>query len=215
MPHPTTRAQGRSCLGVGPTRKPVLKGRLLCKTGRRAHGLDSVARDNLADSLMPQDRRCLPYPHSTGPGPTRQGVGPAWGRAPASDRWLNQVGHLHPAGRSTVHGAPPLSASQAGFGLPAGRPRNRRARANRCCVSTTAEGDSDGSHWDAVPLGWPTRVATKRYQWTSRRDRPPAAPGGPGHGWSPLGFGKSDHPAGPLRHACGPRDGKFYKSPKR
>ncbi len=42
-----------------------------------ARGLDSVARDNLADSLMPQDRRCLPYTHSTGPGPTRLGVGPA------------------------------------------------------------------------------------------------------------------------------------------
>ncbi len=37
--------------------------------------LDSVARDNLADSLMPQDRRCLPYPHSTGPGLTRLGAG--------------------------------------------------------------------------------------------------------------------------------------------
>ncbi len=29
-----------------------------------------------ADSLTPQDRRCSPYPHSTGPGPTRRGVGP-------------------------------------------------------------------------------------------------------------------------------------------
>jgi hypothetical protein len=35
-----------------------------------------------------------------------------------SDRWPNQVGHFRPVGRSTVHGAPPLSASQAGFGLP-------------------------------------------------------------------------------------------------
>jgi hypothetical protein len=56
--------------------------------------------------------------HETGSRPSR-------GRTPASDRWLNQVGHLHPAGRSTVHGAPPLSASQAGFGLLAGRPRTR------------------------------------------------------------------------------------------
>ncbi len=125
MPRPTTLAEGRSCLGVGPTRKPVLKGRLyapFCKAERRDRGLDSVARDHPADSLMPQDRQCLAYPHSTGPGPTRQGVGPTWGRALASDRWLNQVGHLHPAGYSTVHGAPPLSASQAGFGLPAGCP---------------------------------------------------------------------------------------------
>ena len=36
-------------------------------------------------------------------------------------RWLT----LHLAGCSTIHGAPPLSASQAGFGLPAGRPRTR------------------------------------------------------------------------------------------
>ncbi len=34
----------------------------LCKTERRGRGLDSVARDNPADSLMAQDRRCLPYP---------------------------------------------------------------------------------------------------------------------------------------------------------
>ncbi len=90
---PTTLAEGRSCLGVGPTRKPVLKGLgfapSLCKTERRARGLDSVARDNPAESLMAQDRWCLPYPNSTGPGPRRQGVGPAWGWAPASDCWLN------------------------------------------------------------------------------------------------------------------------------
>ena len=34
----------------------------LCHTERRNRGLDSVARDNPADSLMAQDRRCLPYP---------------------------------------------------------------------------------------------------------------------------------------------------------
>ncbi len=37
-----------------PTRKPVLKGqalRALCKMERRVRGLDSVARDNPADSL--------------------------------------------------------------------------------------------------------------------------------------------------------------------
>ncbi len=46
---------------------------LLCKTEtrRRDRGLDSVARDNPADSLMAQDRRCLLYPNSTGPGPVR------------------------------------------------------------------------------------------------------------------------------------------------
>jgi hypothetical protein len=188
-----------------------------CKTGRRARGLDSVARDNPADSLMPQDRWCLPFPYSTGPGPTRQGVGPAWGRAPASDRWLNQVGHLHPAGCSTVHGAPPLSASQAGFGLSAGCPRFSRARANRCCVPTTAEGDSDGSHWDAVPLGMACpgghQVVSVDLPVGQASGGPPR--GGPGTAGAPSGSGMSDHLAGPLQHACGPRDGKFYKSPKR
>jgi hypothetical protein len=57
----------------------------MCKTERLARGLDLVARDNPTDSLMAQDRRFLPYPHSTGPGPTRKGVGPTRGRAPASE----------------------------------------------------------------------------------------------------------------------------------
>ena len=43
----------------------------LCKTERRDRGLDSVARDNPADSLMAQDQWCPPYPKSTGPGPVR------------------------------------------------------------------------------------------------------------------------------------------------
>ncbi len=69
-------------------------------------------------SAVPSTQLQWARAHETGSRPPR-------GRTPASDRWLNQVGHLHPAGRSTVHGAPPLSASQAGFGLPAGRPRTR------------------------------------------------------------------------------------------
>ena len=39
----------------------------LLKTERRGRGLDSVARDNLADSLMAQGQRCLPYPNPTWP----------------------------------------------------------------------------------------------------------------------------------------------------
>ncbi len=127
-----------------------------------------------------------------GPGPTRQGVGPAWGRAPASDRWLNQVRHLHPAGRSTVHGAPPLSASQVGFGLPAhgGPPAQppgprqpllrlyhggRRLRWEPLGRSTT---------WHGLP-GWaPSGISRPPGGTGLRRPR-----GGPGHGWNPLGFG--------------------------
>ena len=53
------------CLDLEPGPPP------LCKTERRDRGLDSVARDNPADSLMAQDQWCLPYPNSTGPGPVR------------------------------------------------------------------------------------------------------------------------------------------------
>jgi hypothetical protein len=85
-----------------------------------------------------------------------------------------------------------------------------RARANRCCVHPPAEGDSDGSHSDAGPLGT-AHVAYKRFQWTSLRAglRQPRARLGP------LEFGMSDHPAGPVQHARGPRDGKFFKSSNR
>ncbi len=60
--------------GLGRLGNPSSRVRLyapLCKTERRDRGLDSVARDNPADSLMAQDRWCLPYPNSIGPGPVR------------------------------------------------------------------------------------------------------------------------------------------------
>ena len=94
-------------------------------------------------------------------------------------------------------------------GLPA---TSSRARADRCCVHTTAEGDSDGSHSDAVPLG----MAYPGGHQAVSVDLPAGqASGNPGHGWIPLEFGMSDHLAGPLQHACGLRDGKIYKSSKR
>jgi hypothetical protein len=52
---------------------------------RRGRGLDFVARDNLADSLMPQGQWCSPYPYSAGPGPTGAGGRTHTGRTPASD----------------------------------------------------------------------------------------------------------------------------------
>ncbi len=87
-----------------------------------------------------------------------------------------------------------------------------RACANRCCVHTTAEGDSDGSHSDAVPPG---TAHSSGLQAVSVDLPAGQASGSPRHGWVPLEFGMSDHPAGPVQHACGLRDGKFYKSPKR
>ncbi len=103
---PTTLEEGRSCFGVGPTRKPVLKGQRLFAAGclRPRAGLAPLVQDgeagpraglcrpgHPADSLTPQDRWCSPYPHSTGPGPTRQGSRTHTGRTPASDCWLNHV----------------------------------------------------------------------------------------------------------------------------
>ena len=72
-------------------------------------------------------------------------------------------------------------------GLPV---NSSRARANRCCVHTTAEGDSDGSHSDAVPLGI-------------------ARPGGcgvPHHRWSVLCV-----PRGPLGLPCGHHCGRLLR----
>ena len=57
----------------------------LLKTERRGRGLDSVARDNLADSLMAQGQRCLPYPNLTRPSQSGTGGRPRTGRAPARD----------------------------------------------------------------------------------------------------------------------------------
>ena len=50
----------------------------LLKTERRGRGLDSVARDNLADSLMAQgpSQRCLPYPNPTRPSQSVMGGRP-------------------------------------------------------------------------------------------------------------------------------------------
>jgi hypothetical protein len=63
-----------------------------------------------------------------------------------------------------------------------------RARANRCCVHTTAEGDSDGSHSDAVPLG----IAR------------PGGCGAPHHRWSVLCVLR-----GPLGLPCGHHCGRL------
>jgi len=120
---------------------------------------------------------------SLGPGPRDREIGPAWGQTPASDHWLNHVRHPSPGGTLNR----PLGTSlerlpgwiRPTSGLPA---TSGRARANRCCVHTTAEDDSDGSHSDTVPLGM-------------------ARPGGRGathHRWSSLYVLR-----GPLGRPCG------------
>jgi hypothetical protein len=161
---PRLRKDG-SCFGVGPTRIPhqgAGSGPPFGKTERRARGLDFVARDNPADSLMPQGSTCWPYPHSTEPGLTRLGAGPHQAGRRRVIVGSTQVGHPSPRRDVRVRGARPLSASQAGFGLSTGgSPALQRqvgARADRCCAWSAAEGDSDGSHWDAAPAWRPTHV---------------------------------------------------------
>jgi hypothetical protein len=66
-------------------------------------------------------------------------------------------------------------------------------------------------------LAWPTRVGTKRYQWTSRRDRPPAAP--PGGGRARLEPPRDQEcptiPQDPCDTHVGPGMATIYKAPKR
>ena len=123
--------------------------RTLGKTERRGRGLDFVARDNLADSLMPQDQWCSPYPHSAGPGSTGKGSRTHSGRTPAGDCWLSSAGHHSPGVMLIIHGAPPLERLSGWIPsrTTGGPPANLiRARANRCLrASSRAEGDSDGS----------------------------------------------------------------------
>ncbi len=79
VPRPTTLAEREGAASaLRRLGNPSSRGRLgppFRRTERQARGLDTVAQDNLADSLMPQDSTCRPYPHSTGPGLTRLGAG--------------------------------------------------------------------------------------------------------------------------------------------
>ena len=101
---------------------------------------------------------------SLGPGPRdRESAPHGAGRRPViTGSTMSDT--LHPAGRSTVHGAPPLSASQAGFGLPAGacdlgpgpcqpllRPYHGGGR-----LGWEPLGRGTSRH---VPPGWPRRYA--------------------------------------------------------
>ncbi len=144
--------------------------------GFTLNGLGATAL-RAADSLMPQDRRCSPYPHSTGPEPTRQGVGPTRaGRRPVI-AGSTKLDTLHPAGCSTIHGAPPLSASQAGFGLPAGCLRPRAGPVPTAAASIPRRKVTRmGATRTQYHLAWPARAVSV--------DLPAGqASGSPGHGW--------------------------------
>ena len=94
--NPSPRVQGSLTAGcLRPRAGPAP----LDKTERRDRGLDSIARDNPADSLMPQGQWCSPYPHSTGPGSTGKGSRTHAGRTPDSV-WAGStmLDTIHPAG---------------------------------------------------------------------------------------------------------------------
>ena len=166
--------------------------------GRRVRGLDSVARDNLADSLMPQDRRCLPYPHSTGPGPTRLGVGPPRGRTPASDRWLNPSWTLSPCGTLSRPRGTSLERLSGWIRTTGGPPAHKAGPApTAAAYLPRRKATRMGATGTQYRLGRPTRVA-------------PAVPvnlpagqasGGPQRPRARL----KPSPAQRVRPSCGPR----------
>ena len=175
------------------------------RTERQAHRLDSVARDNLADSLMPQVRRAGRTLTQLGPG-SRDWEPDYTGRSPASDRWPNLSWTPFTRRDDNVRGARPLSASQTGFGLPAGRPRFMPGRGPRRPLSRPYHG---GRRLGWEPQGrsaYPAALSTRarRHQWTSRQGRPPAAPQLPRARPAPPRAQKVRPSLGPGIHARGP-----------
>ena len=157
---------------------------------------------------MPQGSTCWPYPHSTGPGLTRLGAGPHQAGRRRVIAGSTHVGHPSPRRDVRVRGARPLSASQAGFGLSTGgSPALQRqvgARANRCCAWSAAEGDSDGSHWDAAPSWRPTHV-DPAVSVNLPAGQASGGPRGSRARLDPPRVRKVRPSGGPLPHASGPR----------
>jgi hypothetical protein len=179
----------------------------LLKTERRGRGLDSVARDNLADRLMAQGQRCLPYPNPTRPSQSVTGGRP-----------------LHGAGRQPV-----IAESTPSPGGMLNHPRDTALE--RLSVWIRNTGGSPESRGPRQPLlrfgpggrrlGWeplgrgPLGTATR---WpTSGSSGPPGgqASGNPGHGWAPSSSGRPTTPRDPGITHAGPRDGKIFKSSNR
>jgi hypothetical protein len=147
---------------------------------------------------MPQADRASgqPYPHSTGPGPTKLGAGTTW-----TGRWRviagsTQVGHFHPAGRSTVRGALPLRASQVEFGLSGGPPALSAGPA----PAAAAHSYHCGRRLRWEPLGRSADPAALPSRGSGSISGPPDRTGlrrphsGPGHCWSLPEPRKSYHP---------------------
>jgi hypothetical protein len=168
----------------------------LLKTERRGRGLDSVARDNLADSLMAQGQRCLPYPNPIRPSHTVMGGRPLHGagRQPVIAESTPSPGGMLNHPRDTA-----LERLSVWIRNTGGSPECRGPRQPLLLLRAGREATRMGA--TRTRTSWHGNSwAYKRIQWTSRRAglRQPRARLGP------LEFGTSDHPAGPRHHTCGP-----------
>jgi hypothetical protein len=121
---------------------------------------------------------------------------------------LTQVGHLHPAGNSTVRGALLLKTSQAGFGLLGGPPARSAGPAPTAAAHTYHGGRRLG--WEplgrsADPAGLPqgAPAAPVNLPAGQASGGPTAAPGTAGA--SPLASPESPTILWTRLHVCGPR----------
>jgi len=180
----------------------------LLKTERRGRGLDSVARDNLTDSLMAQGQRCLPYPNPTWPIQSGTGGRPlrGAGRQPVIAESTPSPGGMLNHPRDTA-----LERLSVWIRNTGGSPECRGPRQPLLLLRAGREATRMGAtrtrtSWHGHPHGP-----------TSGSSGPPGgqASGNPGHGWAPSSSGRPTIPRNPGINHAGQRDGKFFKSSNR
>jgi len=167
----------------------------LLKTERRGRGLDSVARDNLADSLMAQGQRCLPYPNPTWQIQSATGGRPlrGAGRQPVIAESTPSPGGMLNHPRDTA-----LERLSVWIRNTGGSPECRGPRQPLLLLRAGREATRMGAtrtrtSWHGHPHGP-----------TSGSSGPPGgqASGNPGHGWAPSSSGRPTIPRYPgITHA--------------